>query len=112
MNILQYHISLIQSQIQPAGHQLPSKAKRKVWIIAINGEEPITAQVEFNELNHHQTPRGKFKVNIIPCKRNIYQRTYIEDICYRYDQVRPEVSHLEVSLPKKLPTPKNIGKDS
>ena len=28
----------------PAGNQLPSQAKRNVWIIAINGEQPITAQ--------------------------------------------------------------------
>ena len=28
----------------PAGHQLPSQAKRYVWIAAINGEEPITAK--------------------------------------------------------------------
>ena len=28
----------------PAGHQLPSQAKRNVWIVAINGEEPIKDQ--------------------------------------------------------------------
>ena len=33
----------------------------------------------------------------------------LEYICSRFDQVRPVVSHLEVRLPKKPPTPKNIG---
>ena len=28
----------------PDGHQLPSQANRNVWIVYINGEEPITAQ--------------------------------------------------------------------
>ena len=33
----------------------------------------------------------------------------LEEILSRFDQVRPVVSHLEVRLPKKPPTPKNIG---
>ena len=33
----------------------------------------------------------------------------IEDIRSRFDQIRPVISHLEFSLPKKPPTPKNIG---
>ena len=43
----------------PAGHQLPSQVKQTVWIIDINGEEPTTAQGALDELNLHQTPRGK-----------------------------------------------------
>ena len=38
----------------PSSHQLISQAKRNVWIIAIIGEEPITAQGVLDELNHHQ----------------------------------------------------------
>ena len=38
------------------------------------------------------------------------KRTDLEEICSRFDQVRPVVSHLEVSPPKKPPTPNNIGK--
>ena len=33
----------------------------------------------------------------------------IEYIRSRFDQVRPVISHLDFSLPKKPPTPKNIG---
>ena len=33
----------------------------------------------------------------------------LEEICSRFDQVRPVVSHLEVRLPKKPPTPNIIG---
>ena len=93
----------------PAGHQLPSQAKRNVWIVAINGEEPITDQGVLDALNRHQTPRGKSKINISLCIRKSYQRTYLEEIRSRFDQVRPVVSHLEVCLPKKTLTPKNIG---
>ena len=38
-----------------------------------------------------------------------YQRTDLEDIHSIFDQFRPVVSHIEVRLPKKPPTPKNIG---
>ena len=56
----------------PAGHHLPSQAKQNMWIVAINGEEPITAQVLLDELNGHQTPRGKSKIKIIFCRSNSY----------------------------------------
>ena len=59
----------------PAGHQLPKKAKQYSWIISINGEDPITAQDAFDELNHHQNPREKYKVNIRLCRSKSYQRT-------------------------------------
>ena len=93
----------------PDGHQLPSQAKRNVWIVDINGEEPITAQGVIDELNHHQTPRDKSNIKISLWRRKSHQRKYLEWIISRFDQVRPMVSHLEVRLPKKPPTPKNIG---
>ena len=80
-----------------------------MWIVAINGEEHITAQGVLYELNRHQTPRGKSNIKISLCRSKIYQRTDLEEILSRFYQVRPVVSHLEVLLPKKLPTPKNIG---
>ena len=78
-------------------------------IVAINGEEPITAQVVLDELNRHQTQRGKSKIKISLCRRKSYQRTDLEEILSRFYQVRPVVLHIEVCLPKKPPTPKNIG---
>ena len=42
----------------PSGHQLPTQAKRNVWIISINEEDHITSQGTLDELNLHQTPRG------------------------------------------------------
>ena len=80
-----------------------------MWIVDINGEDPITTQVLLDELNLHQTPRGISKIKISLCISNSYHRTGIEEIRSKFDQVRPVVSHLEVSLPKKPPTPKNIG---
>ena len=92
----------------PAGNKLPTQAKWNVCIIATNGEDPITAQGDLDELNFRQTPRGKSKVNISLCKRKSYQITDLEEIRYQFDQFRPVVSHLEVRLPKKSPTPKNV----
>ena len=37
-----------------------------MWIIAINGEDPITAQGVLDELNLNQTPRGN------PRSRSVY----------------------------------------
>ena len=93
----------------PSGHQLPYQAKRNVWILAINGEDPITAQGVLDELNRHQTPWGKSKIKISLCRRNSHQSTYLEEIRSIFYQVRPVVSHLEVRIPKKPPTLKNIG---
>ena len=80
-----------------------------LWIVAINGEEPITSQGELGEINFRQTPCGKSKVNISLCRRKSYHRTDLEDICSIFDQVRPVVSHIEVRLPEETPTPNNIG---
>ena len=48
----------------PDGNQLLSKANRNVWIISINGEDPITAQGVLDELNRNQTPYVKSKIKI------------------------------------------------
>ena len=42
-------------------------------------------------------------------RRKRYRHKYLEDIRYRFDQVRPVVSDLEVCLPDKPITPDNIG---
>ena len=68
----------------------------------------MTYQGILDELNRHQTPRGKSKIKISLCRKKSYQRTYLEEIRYRLYQVRPVVSHLEVRLPKKPLRPKNI----
>ena len=75
----------------------------------MNGEEPITVQGVLDELNRHQTLRGKSNIKISLYRRKRYQRTDLEEIRSRFYQVRPLVSHLEVRLPKKPPTPNNIG---
>ena len=93
----------------PASHQLTAKARRKMWIIYINGEEPITDKGALNEVNCHQNTRGKPKFKISIKRRKCYQSTYLEEIRSRFCQVRPVVSHIEIHLPKKPTTPKNIG---
>ena len=44
-----YVIDTIQNS--PASRQLPVQAKKNMWIIAINGEEPVTSPVALDELN-------------------------------------------------------------
>ena len=78
-------------------------ANRNVWIADINGKEPITDQGVIDELNRHQTSRGKSKINISLCRRKNFQITYLEEIRSIFDQVIHVVSHLEVHLPKKKP---------
>ena len=92
-----------------AGHQLLTQAKRNMWIIYINGEEPITYKGAIDEINRYQTPRGKSKVNISICRRKSYQRIDIEDTRSIFDKVRPIVSHLEVNLPKETSIKNNIS---
>ena len=58
-----------------------------MWIIAINGEEPIKAQGVFNEPNDHNNRRRKSKVKISLCRMKSYHCTYIEDIWSIFDQV-------------------------
>ena len=62
-----------------------------------------------DELNRNQNLRGKSKVKIILCISKSYQRTDIEKNRSRFDQFKPVVLHLEICLPKKPPTPDNIG---
>ena len=64
----------------PAGCQLTTQANQHVCIIYINGEEPITYQGDLDELNFHQTPRGKYKVKISLDRRNSYQTSDLEEI--------------------------------
>ena len=92
----------------PAGHQLLTQAKKNVWIISINVEDSITTQCAFDELQSHQTWCGKYKVNIGLFRRKRYQRTDLEYIWSIFDQVRLVISHIEVCLPYKPLTPKNI----
>ena len=80
-----------------------------MWIIGTNGEEPSTSQGVIDELNSHQITQGKSNIKINLCRRKRYQLTYLEDTRSIFDQVRLVVSHIEVSLPNKPPTPNNIG---
>ena len=93
----------------PASHQLPTQIKRNVSIISMSGEEPITSQSDLDEINRHQNPHGKSKVDISLFGRKSYQITYLKDIQYIFDQARPVVSHPEFCLPEKSPTPNNIS---
>ena len=62
-----------------------------------------------DKLSIHQNPCGKSKIKISLCRRKSYKRTYLGEIRSIFDQVRLVVSHHEVCLPKKPPTPHIIG---
>ena len=79
-----------------------------MWLIEINGEDPITVQGTLDEINFHQTSHLKSKVIISLWKSKSYHIIDIEEIWSGFDQVRPVVSYIEVCLPKKTLTPKNI----
>ena len=68
----------------PAGHKLPTQAKKKLGIIAINKKDPITTQGVLDKPQHRQNYRGKPNTKIIICRRKIYQRTDIEEIFSRF----------------------------
>ena len=85
----------------PVGCQLTTQYKKNMWVVAINGEDPITYQGAMDEINSHQTPHWESKFKIIICRSKSYQSTYLEDISSIFDQVWSVVSHLEVSLPEK-----------
>ena len=59
-----------------AGHQLPTLDKRNLWIISVNGEDPITDQGALDELNCHQISR----VNTRSRSVNTEGRSTIEHI--------------------------------
>ena len=82
-----------------SGHQIPTQDKKLLWIISINGEEPITDQGAIDELNFRQTSCGKSKVNISLFRKKICHRIDLEEIRSRFDQVRPVFSHMEFRLP-------------
>ena len=82
-----------------------------MWIIVTSREETITYQGAIDKLNQHRTPHRKSKVKVSLCRGKRYQRTYIEEINYRFYQVRPVVSHIEFHLTDKTLTPNNIGED-
>ena len=107
--IIPYVIDTIPNS--PAVHQLLTQVKKYVWIVATNGEETITTQFTLDELHHYQTQCGESKFHISLRRSKICQRTDIEEIRSIFDQVRPVFSHLEVCLPEKPLTPKNIVED-
>ena len=92
-----------------AGHRLPTQAKKNVWIIPINWEEPITDQGALNEINHHEKSMWEIQGQY----QSMNNKDLTEDRYWRYfyifDQARPVVSQIEVRLPKEALSPKNLG---
>ena len=94
----------------PESHKIPTQDKKKLWIIDINGEKTITAKGALDELQHHQIQRGKSKVKISIYRRKRYQSTHIEEVWSICDKYRPVFLYIEVRLPEKPLTSKDIGK--
>ena len=93
----------------PASNRLPAQYKKNMWIIGINWEDTITDQVKIDEIQKHNNKHGKYKVNINIFRSKSYQMTDLEYIWFKFDQVIPVVSHIEVSLPEKPIPPNKIG---
>ena len=68
----------------------------------------ITAQDVIDELQRYHNLRVKYKVNISICRTKSYQRTYLEEIWYIFDEFISVVSRIEVCLSEIPLTPNNI----
>ena len=77
-------------------------------IVSIREWGGITPKGSIDELHIYQTQRGKSKVNISLCQRKNYKSTDLEEIWSRFIQIKPGVSHIELHIPEKPLTPKNI----
>ena len=73
----QYIIDTITNS--PEGHQLSTQAKN-LWIIAINGEDPITTKGALDELKFYHTKPVNYKVNTSLFRMNIHQNTDLEEL--------------------------------
>ena len=93
----------------PSVHQLPSQANNNLYVLKMDGEEPITAKCAPEDIRLHQNNKWKLNFWILIFEWKCSQRTNLEDIGSLFHQIRPIVSHLEVRLPQKPKFPKNIG---
>ena len=93
MNILQSHISLIQYQIHQLVINFQHRLKTMCGSLLSMGKSLSQIMATLDELNSHQNPRGKSKFNISLFIRKNYQRIDLDEICSRFDQVVPMVSH-------------------
>ena len=91
----------------PEGHQL--LPNDNVCIIYNNGEDPIPAKGSLGKLQcyHTQCENSESKISLY--RKKIYQFTNIEEPRSIFDQIRPVISNLEVSLLEKPKPPKKVG---
>ena len=68
-------------------------------------KSPSLPKGNFVKLQHYHTQCGKYKVNISLYRKKIYQRTDLEELQSRFDQIIPIVSNLEVLHTENLTTP-------
>ena len=65
--------------------------------------------MSLDELKRYHIQRVKLNVVIILCKLKRYHCIDLEKHRSEFDQIRPVISHLEVSLPENPKTLKDIG---
>ena len=75
----------------PVGCQLPSQAKKNVWIMNFGGEEPIKEKVALEYIKRHQSNKVNSKFNIIICKIKYFQCTDLKELRSGFDQIIPVV---------------------
>ena len=75
----------------PSWNQLPTQVKKNVWIIAINGEEPITGKgALLYKLRIRHTRHGKSNINISSCQ---IKKSTSGQICNKLgpDLIKPDL---------------------
>ena len=78
----------------PSGRDLIGMgAKRRLTFLVLTyfTNKGSFTQGVLDELNCHQTPRGKSNTNMVLCRSKSYQITDLEEISYIFDQRRPVI---------------------
>jgi hypothetical protein len=106
----EYHIPFLDRVYvdSPWFNEIPPSARRNMWIVAINDEEPIMGTSFIDYLHHLQDPVEVRFATLILARRTCNTMTNFQELRSQFDQMRPVISHL-ASFPKRPTKYSNIG---
>jgi hypothetical protein len=88
--------------------EIPPLARRNMWIVTIDEEEPIMSTSFIDCLHHLQYPVEFRTATLILARRTYHTMTNYQEIRSNFNQMRPVISHL-ASFQERPPTYLNIG---
>jgi hypothetical protein len=106
----EYHIPFLDRVYvdSPWFHEIPPSARRNMWIVSIDEEEPIMGTSFIDYLHHIQDPVEVRTATLILARRTSHTMTNFQELRASFDQMRPVISHL-ASFRKRPTTYTNIG---